>query len=123
MDVRSSKLKAALDLAGEQHGAIGAGQLAAAGVSRKVRGNAVAAGMLIEVAATAYVVARSADTWHRRLQTGLLALGVKRLGQPRGCGAPARPRRDAGRAGRRVHDNPGRRGVQLRHGRLSIVMS
>ena len=37
--------------------------------------NAIAAGILLEVEAAVYVVAGSADTWHRKLQVGLLALG------------------------------------------------
>ena len=45
------------------------------GVSPKARRNAIAAGILVEVEATVYVVAGSADTWHRQLRVGLLALG------------------------------------------------
>lgn len=75
MDVRNTALKAALELAADQHGAISARQLRALGVSPKARRNAVAGGVLVPVEATVYVVNGSADTWHRRIQVGLLALG------------------------------------------------
>ena len=38
------------------------------------------------------VLAGSEDTWHRRLQVGLLASGRSGLGQPRGGGPAARAR-------------------------------
>jgi very-short-patch-repair endonuclease len=41
----------------------------------KARRNAIAAGILVQVEATVYVVAGSTDTWHRQLRVGLLALG------------------------------------------------
>jgi len=76
MDIRkNTALTAALELASRQHGAIGAGQLRDIGVTAKVRRNAVAAGILAVAEATVFVVGGSADTWYRRLQVGLLALG------------------------------------------------
>ena len=50
-------------------------QLRRAGISARAERNAVDDGRLIELESTVLAVAGSADTWLRRLQTGLLALG------------------------------------------------
>ena len=75
MDVRNTALTAALEIAAHQHGAVSAPQLREIGVTPKVRRNAIAAGILAVAEPTVFVAAGSADTWYRRLQVGLLALG------------------------------------------------
>ena len=65
----------ALQLAAEQHAAVSVEQLRRCGVSWRMRCTAVANGRLLMVEPTVAVVAGSADTWYRRLQVGLLALG------------------------------------------------
>jgi very-short-patch-repair endonuclease len=72
---RTDGLRAALRVAERQHGAVAIAQLRACGLTaRDVRAH-VAAGRLILEGPTVAVVCGSPDTWHRRLQVGLLALG------------------------------------------------
>jgi hypothetical protein len=68
-------LRAALAIAAEQHGAISVRQLRACGLSARAQRTAVADGHLSKVEPTVLVVRGSPDTWFRRLQVGLLALG------------------------------------------------
>jgi very-short-patch-repair endonuclease len=65
----------ALELASRQHGALADRQLRALGVSSRAQRRAVEQGVLIRVAPGAVVVGGSPDSWHRRLQVGLLVLG------------------------------------------------
>lgn len=65
---------AVLDVAATQRGAVAIDQLGLCGLSAKARRAAEAAGRLIQVESTVYVVAGSADTWHRQLQVALLAV-------------------------------------------------
>jgi very-short-patch-repair endonuclease len=68
-------LRAALAIAAEQRGAISVAQLRACGLSARAQRAAVADGHLSQVEPTVLVVRGSPDTWFRRLQVGLLALG------------------------------------------------
>lgn len=68
-------LRAALSIAAAQHGAISTRQLRGCGMSPRAQRSAVAAGHLSKVEPTVLVVRGSPDTWFRRLQVGLLALG------------------------------------------------
>jgi very-short-patch-repair endonuclease len=68
-------LAAALDLASRQHGALADRQLRVLGVSSRAQRGAIERGVLVGIAPGVVVVAGSADTWHRRLQVGLLVLG------------------------------------------------
>jgi len=70
-----ARVTAVTELAATQHGAVSVAQLRDKGVSARVQRAAVAAGWLTEVEPTVLVLSGSADTWHRRLQAGLLALG------------------------------------------------
>jgi very-short-patch-repair endonuclease len=72
---RSDALKAVVELAGRQHGAVSVAQTRSAGLNARDQLCAVRAGRLVVVERTVLVVAGSPDTWNRRLQVGLLALG------------------------------------------------
>jgi very-short-patch-repair endonuclease len=72
---RSDALKAVLRIAGRQHGAVSVAQARAAGLDARGQRCLVHAGRLALVEPSVFVVAGSPDTWHRRLQVGLLALG------------------------------------------------
>lgn len=65
---------AVLTTAERQHGAASVLQLRASRFSSKARRAATAAGRLIHVEATVYVVGGSADSWDRQLQSALLAV-------------------------------------------------
>jgi very-short-patch-repair endonuclease len=65
------------ELAARQHGAVGVRQLRALGISARARRTLVADRRLRLVAPGVVVAAGSPDTWHRRLQVGLLALGSR----------------------------------------------
>jgi very-short-patch-repair endonuclease len=68
-------LAGALELASRQHGALADRQLRTLGVSSRAQCRAIDEGVLVRSAPGVVVVAGSADTWHRRLQVGLLVLG------------------------------------------------
>ena len=68
-------LQPALTLASGQHGALTSRQLRSLGISARSQRKAIAAGLLLSISPGVVVVAGSGDTWHRRLQVGLLALG------------------------------------------------
>ena len=70
-----STVAAVTALAAEQHGAVFVAQLRCLGVSARMQRRAVAAGSLALAEPTVVVLAGSEDTWWRRLQVGLLALG------------------------------------------------
>jgi very-short-patch-repair endonuclease len=72
---RNDALKAVLHIAGRQHGAVSVPQARAAGLDARGQRCVVRAGQLAVVEPTVLVVPGSPDTWHRRLQIGLLALG------------------------------------------------
>ncbi len=75
MTARRDAMQAALEIARDQHGAIGVFQLRRSGMTARDQRALVAAGRLELVEPTVVVVPGSPDTWHRRLQVGLLALG------------------------------------------------
>lgn len=68
-------LAAALLIAAEQHGAISTAQLRACGICARRQRSAIAHEHLSQVEPNVFVVRGSPDTWLRRLQVGLLALG------------------------------------------------
>ena len=61
-------------VAAGQHGAISVDQLRRCGMSSRRQRAAVAGGWLTQVEPRVLVVSGSGDSWHRRVQTGLLAL-------------------------------------------------
>jgi len=61
-------------IASQQHGVLSVGQVRAAGLSARAQRVAIAHGWLSLVCGGVLVIAGSEDTWHRRLQIGLLAL-------------------------------------------------
>lgn len=61
--------------AAEQHGAVSEAEMRECGLTARAQRKAVADGQLLMVEACVAVVVGSPDTWHRRLQVGLLALG------------------------------------------------
>ena len=63
--------------ASEQHGAVSVNQMRECELSWRAQRTAVSNGQLIMVEPTVAVVVGSPDTWYRRLQVGLLALGAK----------------------------------------------
>jgi very-short-patch-repair endonuclease len=75
MTARNDRLTAALAVAARQHGAISVDQLRSCGVTSRDQRALVAAGRMERILATVLTVAGSPDTWFRRLQVGLLALG------------------------------------------------
>jgi hypothetical protein len=62
-------------LAARQHGVVGTRQLDGTEVRRQDLDNLVRRGVMCRVAPGVYAVAGSANTWERRLQSGLLSLG------------------------------------------------
>jgi hypothetical protein len=68
-------IEAIMRLAAAQHGVVGTDQLDDAVVRRGDLDNLVRRGVMRRVAPGVYAVAGSADTWERRLHTGLVALG------------------------------------------------
>ena len=72
---RSTAYQAAVRLAGEQHGALSVRQLRGFGLDARAVRALVASGHLDQVEPTVFVACGSPDTWFRRLQVGLLALG------------------------------------------------
>jgi len=70
----SERVRRLTAIATLQHGAIAVSQLRRAGVTARLQRSVQDAGWLEMVEPTVLVVAGSPDTWHRRLQTGLLAL-------------------------------------------------
>jgi very-short-patch-repair endonuclease len=72
---RSTAYQAAIRLAGEQHGALSVRQLRECGLDARDVRALVASGHLDQVEPTVFVACGSPDTWFRRLQVGLLALG------------------------------------------------
>jgi very-short-patch-repair endonuclease len=62
-------------LASCQHAAVSTRQLRNLGVSARVQRSLTAAGRFESVTPGVVVISGSADTWHRRLRVGLLALG------------------------------------------------
>ena len=75
MTTRSGPFRAALRIAERQHGAVSVAQLKSCGVTARNIRTHVAAGRLVLVAPTVTVVCGTPETWYRRLQIGLLALG------------------------------------------------
>jgi very-short-patch-repair endonuclease len=73
---RSDALKAVVEIAGRQHGAVSVAQARAAGLNARDQRCAVDAGRLALVEPTVFVVSGSPDTWNRQLQIGLLAFGA-----------------------------------------------
>jgi very-short-patch-repair endonuclease len=71
------KLEPVYDLASRQHGAISNRQLRRIGVSARVQRTLLAAHRIEVAAPGVVVVAGSAETWHRQLSVGLLALGPR----------------------------------------------
>jgi very-short-patch-repair endonuclease len=71
------KLEPVYDLASRQHGALSNRQLRRLGIGARVQRTLLAARRFELAAPGVVVVAGSADTWHRRLSVGLLALGPK----------------------------------------------
>src|SRR5262245_29823763 len=61
--------------AAQQHGAVSEAQMRACGLTARMQRKAVADGQLSMVEARVAVAVGSPDTWRRRLQVGLLALG------------------------------------------------
>jgi very-short-patch-repair endonuclease len=72
---RSTAYQAAVRLAGEQHGVLSVRQLRGCRLDARDVRALVASGHLDQVEPTVFVVCGSPDTWFRRLQVGLLALG------------------------------------------------
>src|SRR5687768_4685204 len=58
-----------------QHGGVSVEQMRECGLTWKAQKTAIANGQLIMVEPTVAVVVGSPDTWYRKLQIGLLALG------------------------------------------------
>jgi hypothetical protein len=70
-------LAAALELASRQHGAVADRQLRDVGISARAQRRAFGQGLFARAAPGVVVVCGSSDTWHRRLQVGLLVLGSR----------------------------------------------
>jgi very-short-patch-repair endonuclease len=75
MTARSDAFNTAASVAGRQHGALAVTQLRACGLTARDQRALVGARRLEIVEPTVLVVPGSSDTWFRRLQIGLLALG------------------------------------------------
>lgn len=66
--------EAMMRLAATQHGAIGAGQLAGLGITRRWLDNLVRRSVLHRAGGGVYVVCGAAPTWHHKLTVGMLVL-------------------------------------------------
>ena len=75
MRTRNERLGSVLHIAEQQHGVVSVFQLRACGLTARDQRFAVGSGRLAIAEPTVLVVPGSADTWHQRLQIGLLALG------------------------------------------------
>ena len=72
---RNDALTAVLRLAERQHGAVGVAQARGSGLGARDQRALIASGKLRLTEPTVLVASGSPDTWFRRLQVGLLALG------------------------------------------------